>query len=56
MPEEFGKAIRLIFELPRPKTRYAIVPRAFTDWTIPSILPDRTLDNLIGRFLGLVKM
>ena len=52
-PETFGKFVRKVFEAKRPKTRYAIVPGRFMDWTIPTSLPDRWLDRLIGRSLGL---
>ncbi len=52
-PETFGKFVRKVFEAERPKTRYAIVPGRFMDWTVPTFLPDRWLDRLIGRSLGL---
>ena len=52
-PETFGRFVRKVFEAKRPKTRYAIVPGRFTDWTIPASLPDRWLDRLVGRTLGL---
>ncbi len=54
-PETFGGFVRKVFEAQRPKTRYAIVPGRFTDWTIPASLPDRWLDRLIGRSLGLTQ-
>ena len=54
-PETFGRLVRKVFEAKRPKTRYAIVPGRFTDWTIPTSLPDRWLDRLIGRGLGLAQ-
>lgn len=52
-PETFGGFVRKVFEAKRPKTRYAIVPGRFADWTVPASLPDRWLDRLIGRSLGL---
>ena len=52
-PETFGRFVRKVFEAERPKTRYAIVPGRFADWTIPASLPDRWLDRLVGRILGL---
>ena len=48
-----GKRIVEIHESPRPKIRYAIVPRKLTGWTLPRMLPARTLDWLIGRITGL---
>jgi NAD(P)-dependent dehydrogenase (short-subunit alcohol dehydrogenase family) len=52
-PEKFGSFIREAFEAEKPKTRYSIVPRRFTSWTVPAALPDRWLDRLVGRNFGL---
>ena len=54
-PERIGKFIRKVFEANRPKTRYAIVAGRFADWTLPTTLPDRWLDGLVGRGLGLTQ-
>jgi NAD(P)-dependent dehydrogenase (short-subunit alcohol dehydrogenase family) len=51
--EEFGRRVVNVFEKRRPKTRYAIVPGKFTHFTIPRLLPDRWLDRLIARNVGL---
>lgn len=51
-PEVFGKFIRKVFETPKPKTKYAIVPNLLQDWIIPTALPDRWLDRIIGKKLG----
>ncbi|MDV2991514.1 MAG: hypothetical protein N4J56_001168 [Chroococcidiopsis sp. SAG 2025] len=51
-PEVFGKFIRKVFETPKPKTKYAIVPNLLLDWIIPNTLPARWLDRIIGRKLG----
>ena len=51
--EEFGRRVVNVFEKKRPRTRYAIVPGKFTHFTIPRLLPDRWLDRLIARNLGL---
>ena len=51
--EEFGRSVRKVFEAKRPRTRYAIVSGRFANWTIPASLPDRWLDRLIGRTVGL---
>jgi NAD(P)-dependent dehydrogenase (short-subunit alcohol dehydrogenase family) len=53
--ETFGGFVRKVFEADRPKTRYAIVPGRFVDWTVPTSLPDRWLDRLVGRSLGLTQ-
>ena len=52
-PEIFGKFVRKVFETPKPKTKYAIVPNLLRDWVIPTALPDRWLDKIIGRKFGL---
>jgi hypothetical protein len=54
-PEEFGGWVVDAFEARRLKTRYAIVPRRLTGWTIPTLLPDRLLDRLVGRSVGLLR-
>jgi NAD(P)-dependent dehydrogenase (short-subunit alcohol dehydrogenase family) len=53
-PAKVGKFMRKVFELQHPKTRYAIVPHPFPNWILPLALPDRWLDRLIGRNLGLL--
>lgn len=52
-PDVIGRAIRQVFEAKRPKTRYAIVPQAVTNWVIPRLLPDRWLDRLLRSSFGL---
>lgn len=48
-----GERIVQIHETPRPGIRYAIVPQKLIGWTLPRLLPARTLDWLIGRISGL---
>ena len=55
-PEKIGEFIRKVLEVKRPKTRYAVVSGKFTDWIVPTTLPDRWLDRLIGRSLGLTQL
>jgi len=40
--------------VPKPKTRYAPVKGKFLNETLPSMLPDRVLDRLLGRQFGLL--
>lgn len=54
-PEKIGRFIRKVFEARRPKTKYAIVSGRFADWIVPTTLPDRWLDRLVGRSLGLTQ-
>ncbi|MHA6288015.1 SDR family oxidoreductase [Maricaulis sp. CAU 1757] len=37
----------------KPNFRYAIVPDRLTNWTLPRLLPERFVDNLVTKRLGL---
>jgi len=37
---------------PKPRTRYAIVPKKLQNWTLPLLFPDRWLDRMLGKRLG----
>jgi NAD(P)-dependent dehydrogenase (short-subunit alcohol dehydrogenase family) len=52
-PERLGEAVHLALTTPRPRTRYAVVPQRFKNWTLPRLLPKRVLDRMIGKQLGL---
>lgn len=47
--EYLGKGIADAFEAKKPKTRYAFVPDKLKNWTIPSLMPDRVLDQAIKK-------
>jgi NAD(P)-dependent dehydrogenase (short-subunit alcohol dehydrogenase family) len=53
--DEVCKKVIKIFELKRPRTRYAIVRNKFKSCILPRILPVRMSDKVIARFLGLQK-
>lgn len=53
--EQIGRAVHHALTASKPKTRYAVVPQRFKNWTVPRLLPKRLLDRLIGKQLGLVK-
>lgn len=53
-PDVVARLIRKAVETPHPKARYAIVPNPISGWTLPSILPDRWLDRMIGKDAGLL--
>jgi NAD(P)-dependent dehydrogenase (short-subunit alcohol dehydrogenase family) len=53
--EQLGNLALKIFESDRPKTRYPIVPNYFQDWLLPKFMPDRVLDKVIGKQLGLAR-
>ena len=50
-----GNAIKNIFENPAPKTRYVYTKDKFKEFTLPGILPDRTLDRLMAKRLKIKK-
>ena len=50
---EIANVISTALTAPRPKHRYAPVKGKFANWTLPRLLPARTLDRLIGKRLGL---
>jgi NAD(P)-dependent dehydrogenase (short-subunit alcohol dehydrogenase family) len=54
-PEEFGGLVRRAFEAKRPKTRYVFTRGRFVNWTLPAHLPDRVVDRLIARNIGLLE-
>lgn len=48
-----GERIVAIYETPSPHIRYALVPQKLIGWTLPRLLPDRTLDWILNRISGL---
>ncbi|MBL8530693.1 MAG: SDR family NAD(P)-dependent oxidoreductase [Hyphomonadaceae bacterium] len=50
---DVGDLIWQVLTAPSPKTRYPILRKAMMDRTIPSLLPNRMLDRIIARRLGL---
>ena len=39
----------------KPKTRYVITPQKIKNYLMPGFLPDRWVDNMVGKMLGLIK-
>jgi NAD(P)-dependent dehydrogenase (short-subunit alcohol dehydrogenase family) len=52
-PSAIGNCVRSIFDSPSPRARYAVVPSKFSNWIIPRLLPQRVLDRIIAKRLGL---
>jgi len=52
-PETIGHAVWLALTDARPKVCTAIVPQRFKNWTIPQLIPMRTLDKLVAQFFGI---
>lgn len=53
-PETVGEVIATALTVSNPRTRYAVVKGKFLNATLPSLLPSRLVDYLIGRQLGLL--
>lgn len=53
-PEEIGSVIEKALSTRNPRTRYAVVKNKFMTVTLPSLLPKRMVDRIIGRQFGLV--
>ena len=54
-PERLGEAVHVALSTKKPKTRYAVVPQRFKNWTMPRLLPVRMLDAHLAKLLGLTK-
>ena len=39
----------------KPRTRYAVVQGKLFNWTLPTLLPRRVVDRVIGGQLGLMR-
>ncbi|MBV9391232.1 MAG: SDR family oxidoreductase [Verrucomicrobia bacterium] len=52
-PEVIGNAVWRALTTKAPRVRYAIVPNRLTNWTIPQLMPMRTLDKLVAGFMGI---
>ncbi len=52
---QLGEFTYKVFTAKNPKTRYAIVPQRFSNWTLPRLLPARVLDRLMAKRLGFSK-
>jgi NAD(P)-dependent dehydrogenase (short-subunit alcohol dehydrogenase family) len=53
-PEVIGEVVLEALTAPRPKVRYAPVRGKFFNYTLPSLLPKRWVDRLIGKRTGLL--
>lgn len=52
---DVAKLIKRVLEVNKPKTRYVIMKNSFTNFTLPGLLPDRWVDNIMGKILKLIK-
>ena len=52
-PERLGQVVLDALTTEKPKTRYAVVKNALTNWILPQLLPKRAVDRTIAKNLGL---
>lgn len=53
--EELGTLTHHILTTAKPKVRYPVVRNKLTDWIIPRLLPERFLDRLIAKEVGMTR-
>ena len=54
-PKVIGERVVKILSSNSPKTRHVITPKIFKNFLIPGFLPDRWVDRMTGKMLGLLK-
>jgi NAD(P)-dependent dehydrogenase (short-subunit alcohol dehydrogenase family) len=54
-PARLAKTIYVALTTATPKTRYAVVPQSFKNWTLPRLFPTRMVDDAIAKQMGLIK-
>lgn len=53
-PERIGEAVHTALTVRKSAVRYAVAREKLKEWTIPTRLPKRLLDRLIGKQVGLL--
>src|SRR5246127_5520834 len=48
-----AELIERILATKKPKARYTLIPKKFVEYTIPRLLPARTLDYFMNKYLGI---
>lgn len=48
---DVGNLVKKVLTMNNPKTRYTITPKKLQNWTIPSMLPDKTMDKFVSKVL-----
>jgi len=56
MPEEIAALLVEIMATENPKVRYAPVAQKFANWTLPNLLPEKALDWMMFKALGMKKL
>jgi NAD(P)-dependent dehydrogenase (short-subunit alcohol dehydrogenase family) len=53
--ERLGETIHLALTVAKPRARYTVLRGKFFNWTLPLLLPKRTLDRIVARAAGLTR-
>ena len=54
-PQIIGERVVKVLMTNKPKARYVITPQKIKNYLMPGFLPDRWVDRLTGKMLGLIK-
>ena len=54
-PKIIGERVVKVLMSNKPKTRHVITPQKIKNYLMPGFLPDRWVDRLTGKMLGLIK-
>lgn len=54
-PETVSSVVKKALETSKPKSRYVITNKYISEWLLPRILPDKYLDSIIIKEVGLTK-
>jgi NAD(P)-dependent dehydrogenase (short-subunit alcohol dehydrogenase family) len=55
-PSRVAETVHLALTARRPRARYAVVRNRLANWDLPRAMPDRLLDRIIARQLGLKRL
>ena len=53
-PARVAEVVLKALTTPKPKVRYAVVPKPLMNWIVPRILPKRMVDRTMGKATGLL--
>jgi len=55
-PTTIGEVVHSALVARQPKVVYTVMKQKFLNWTLPRLLPTRTVDKIIGNQLGLTPL
>jgi NAD(P)-dependent dehydrogenase (short-subunit alcohol dehydrogenase family) len=53
-PAKVAEVVLTALTTPRPRVRYAVVPKPMMNWIVPRLLPKRMVDRTMGKAIGLL--